>query len=127
MERSGKCRETGTGGCVCLDGSTWGQPNRSIALAHIAASRAGRTQVMAQMLQVILGGAGMLPPKNYRLQFKLGDVLPSPEQLKNKVLLKGKTIAFEDAVREGVGRRGAWSLASSWSSCAPLSLLAIVS
>jgi hypothetical protein len=46
---------------------------------------------MAKLITEVLGGAGILPEQ----PDKTG-VLPSPDKLKNKVLLKGKMVNFKD-------------------------------
>jgi len=48
---------------------------------------------MAKILKEVLGN--LLPP-----QFEKAGILPSPEKLQNKVLLKGKILAFTDADEE---------------------------
>jgi len=52
-------------------------------------------QAMAKILREILGAANMLAD-----QPNLTGVLPAPEKLKGKVLLKGKMVAFTDAEEE---------------------------
>lgn len=52
-------------------------------------------QAMAAILKEVLGGAGLLPD-----QCDQTGILPPPESLKNKVLLKGKMAAFTDAEEE---------------------------
>eukprot|EP01114_Cavostelium_apophysatum_P013700 TRINITY_DN3379_c0_g1_i2.p1 TRINITY_DN3379_c0_g1~~TRINITY_DN3379_c0_g1_i2.p1 ORF type:complete len:538 (-),score=201.55 TRINITY_DN3379_c0_g1_i2:371-1984(-) len=48
-------------------------------------------QAMAAILKEVLGTAGLLPE-----QCEKSGVLPSPEKLKGKVLIKGKMVAFTD-------------------------------
>jgi len=52
-------------------------------------------QSMAAILKEILGGANMLPQ-----QCEAAGKLPPPEELKNKVLLKGKMVSFKDSEDE---------------------------
>lgn len=52
-------------------------------------------EAMAKILKEVLGNEGLLPP-----QPDVTGVLPPPEELKNKVLIKGKMVPFTDADEE---------------------------
>eukprot|EP00727_Mastigamoeba_balamuthi_P001469 m51a1_g11319 putative 1-phosphatidylinositol -bisphosphate phosphodiesterase delta-4-like (789) ;mRNA; f:110291-113404 len=53
--------------------------------------------VMAQVLEDVLGGAGMLPSVD---EFRRFVEAPTPTSLKNKVIIKGKTLSGADAAPE---------------------------